>query len=242
MFRKLFVMTLIAVVAVPSVSQAKFFGLMREDDVKKYLLDNPEIVMEALQNYQVKQEEQRKAGVREKLSSHRAELEKDPTTPVLGNPKGDVTVVEFFDYNCGFCKMMFPKVWEAVKADGNIRWVLKDLPTLSQESRTAALAGLAAQKQGKYFEMHQALMLHKGQLTDEEITKLAKEIGLNMKRFESDMNSEALQQILNANRSLANEFEIQGIPQFIIGDYISDGAMMGDELETNVQKVRSQKK
>lgn len=247
MFRKLSVLALTAVLLTPSAAHAKFLGLVwNEKDVqnviKQYLTDHPEVITQAMEAARVKQEQQRLDSIRAKLNSHRTELERDPTSPVLGNPDGDVVVVEFYDYNCGFCKMMFPKVWEKVRSDGNIRWVLKDLPTLSQVSATAAKAGLAAEKQGKFFEMHQRMITHEGPLSETDIMDFAQEVGLNMDQFKADMESESVRQILDANRALANQFEIQGIPQFIIGDYISNGAMMGNELEENVNKIRSQKK
>ena len=247
MLRKVFVLLLFAVFALPSVAQAMFlqFGL-NEDEVKsvvkEYLLNNPEIVKEALDNYILKEEEIRRQAVLGKLKTSRAALERDPNTPVLGNPDGDVTVVEFFDYNCSYCKLMFPKVWEYVQNDGNIRWVLKDLPSLGEISDLAARAGLAAEKQGKYFELHQAMITHEGALTEEDIINYAKLSGLDMEKFEKDRKDKALDKILNANRILANRLEFRGIPNFIIGDFVSPGAMMGDELEVNVKAIRQKTK
>ena len=243
MLRKVLVMVLFAAVATPVAAEAKMFQFgMNEEDVKKtvkeYLLDNPEIVVQALDNYRAKEQEAKKKALVEKLATSRNALERDPSTPVLGNPDGDITIVEFFDYNCGYCKLMFPKVWEYVQNDGNIRWVLKDMPSLSQTSDSAARAGLAAEKQGKYFEMHQAMITHKGQLTEEDIVKYAKAAGLNMKKFDADRKDKALDKVINANRILANRFDFRGIPNFIIGDFISNGAMMGDELDINVRAIR----
>lgn len=243
MLRKVFVLFLLAAVALPSAAQAKFFQFgLNEDEVKnvvkEYLLNNPEIVKEALDNYILKEEEARRQAMVGKLKTSRTALERDPNTPVLGNPDGDITIVEFFDYNCGYCKLMFPKVWEYVQNDGNIRWVLKDMPSLSETSDLAARAGLAAEKQGKYFEMHQAMITHDGQLTEEDILTYAKSSGLDMEKFEKDRKDKSLDKILNANRILANRLEFRGIPNFIIGDFISPGAMMGDELDVNVKAIR----
>lgn len=243
MLRKLAVLFLFAAVVLPSAAQAKFlqFGLNEnevKDIVKEYLLENPEIVKEAMDNYRIKEAEAKKQALVAKLQTSRAALERDPSTPVIGNPDGDVTIVEFFDYNCGYCKMMFPKVWEYVQNDGNIRWVLKDMPSLSETSDLAARAGLAANKQGKYFEMHQAMISHNGQLTEDDIITYAKSSGLDMEKFNQDRKDKALDKILNANRILASRFEFRGIPDFIIGDFISPGAMMGDELDVNVKAIR----
>ena len=245
MLRKVFVLFLLAAAVLPSAAQAKFFQFgLNEDEVKKvvkeYLLNNPEIVKEALDNYILKEEEAKKQAMLETIKASRTALERDPNTPVLGNPDGDVTIVEFFDYNCGYCKLMFPKVWEYVQNDGNIRWVLKDMPSLSETSDLAARAGLAAEKQGKYFEMHQAMITHEGQLTEEDIVAYAKKVGLDMEKFEKDREDKALDKGLNANRILATRLEFRGIPNFIIGDNVSPGAMMGDELDVYVKAFREQ--
>ncbi|MBR4127674.1 MAG: thioredoxin domain-containing protein [Alphaproteobacteria bacterium] len=243
MLRKMLVLLAVSAAVVPASAQAKFFKFgMNEEEVKTvikdYLLENPEIIKEAMDNYARRQEEAKKQAAVAKLKSHRAALERDANTPVIGNPDGDVTIVEFFDYNCGYCKLMFPKVLEYVQNDGNIRWVLKDLPSLGATSDLAARAGLAAEKQGKYFEMHQAMITHKGALTEADIVSYAKSAGLNMKKFEKDRKDKALDKILNANRTLAGQFEFYGIPDFIIGDFISQGAMMGDELDKSVAAIR----
>ena len=147
MIRKLITLAVAAAVIIPSAASAKMFGLLNEaevkDVVKAYLLENPEVVKEAMDNYAKREEELKQKARMVVVESNRYALEHDANTPVIGNPDGDVTIVEFFDYNCGFCKMMFPKVYEFVKNDGNIRWVLKDMPSLGETSRTAALAGLA---------------------------------------------------------------------------------------------------
>lgn len=244
MVRKLSVLFLFVAIALPSAAQAKFFqfGLNEEEVkgiVKDYLLNNPEIVKEALDNYLLQEEKIRQQKMADTLKTiNRTALERDPNTPVIGNPDGDVTVVEFFDYNCGYCKLMFPKVWEYVQNDGNIRWVLKDMPSLGATSDTAARAGLAAEKQGKYFEMHQAMITHEGFLTEEDIIAYAQKVGLDMDKFEKDRKDKALDNVLNANRVLANRLGFNGIPDFIIGDYVSPGAMMNDELDVNVKAFR----
>lgn len=244
MFRKLCAVVLITAFVFPSAAEAKFFkfGLDKaevQEIVKEYLLENPEVVRDALENYAKKENEIRMKAMVSKLKSNRKALEHDPSTPVLGNPDGDVTVVEFFDYNCGYCKLMFPKVWEYVQNDGNIRWVLKDMPALGETSRLAALAGMAAEKQGKYFEMHQAMMLHEGSLTKEDIYAFAKENGLDMDKFEKDIKDPSFERRLNANSALAEKFEFRGIPNFVIGDFVSPGAMMGNELDEAVTAARS---
>ena len=125
MVRKLSALLVAAAIVLPSAAQAKFFSFgldeaQVKDVVKEYLLNNPEIVKEAMDNYNVRQQELERKKQIAKLKTNRRALERDPATPVIGNPDGDITIVEFFDYNCGYCKLMFPKVMEYVENDGNI--------------------------------------------------------------------------------------------------------------------------
>lgn len=247
MLRKVLLVALTAVMAFPATSEAGFLKLgLNEEEVqgivKKYIEDHPEAIVEAFDRFQQKKEAERQAALLKKVQEVRPDLEQNEALPVIGNPKGDVVVIEFFDYNCGYCKMMFTKVLKGVEKDGNIRWVLVDLPTLSETSEKAALAGLAANKQGKYFEMHSALMTHKGGLTDEVILSLAEKVGLDMEQYKKDVEAEELKDLLKKNRQIADSLEFRGIPQFVIGDYISRGAMMGNELEENVKIVREKAK
>src|SRR5207244_1545425 len=114
-----------------------------------------------------------------------------------GNPKGDITLVEFFDYNCGYCKSMFPSVMETLKEDGKIRFVLKEFPILGPSSMTASKAALASVKQGKYADFHVALMSHKGSLSDDTIMKIAKDTGLDVPRLQTDMKSDEVTKVVD---------------------------------------------
>ena len=246
MIRKIILAAAVAVIAFPSVGNAGFsFGLNEKDVqgiIQKYIEENPQLIVDSFERYRLMQEYQKMQEASKRLGAIRDDLENDTRVPVMGNPNGDVTVVEFFDFNCGYCKMMSSKVAEGVKNDGNIRWVMRDLPMLRPSSTTAAKAALAANKQGKYEELHIALMSHEGGLTDEDVKSIAAGIGLDMVQLEKDMDAPEIQDILNANRELAGKLELGGVPQFIIGDYISQGAMMGNELQENVAIAREKAK
>ena len=144
---------------------------------------------------------------------------------MIGNPKGDVAMVEFFDYNCGYCKGMFPAMMETVKADGNIRLLMKEFPILGPSSVTATKAALAARKQNKYTELHLALMDHKGSLTDDAVMQVAKDTGLDLARLQKDMADPAVTAIITKNRDLAQDLDIQGTPALVIGDTLVPGAV-----------------
>lgn len=246
MLRKFIFIAVLALLCAPSSAKASFgFGLSEQevqDIVKDYIYNNPQVIIDSLKRMQALEEQNRQRQARARVEQYREELERDPATPVMGNADGDVIIVEFFDYNCGYCKMMYKKVSEAVAKDGKMRWVLKDLPMLTPSSETAALAGLAANEQGKYTEMHRELMNAQGGLDAKKINAAAKKIGLNMKKFEADMKKPEFTAHLQRNRQLAQELGIQGIPQFIIGEYVSQGAMMGNELEGAAQAVRFKNK
>lgn len=244
MFRKVIFIVALLICAVPVQAKAKSFinfGLNEEevkDIIRQYIYDNPKVIIESFQRMQMLEEQDRQRQARARINEFRKDLEYDKDTPVIGNPKGDVVIVEFFDYNCGYCKMMYKKVLEAVQKDGNMRWVLKDLPSLGPTSMLAAFAGLAADKQGKYFEMHSALMTMEGGIDEDKVNAAAKKIGLNMKKFKKDMESEEVQKQIEENMLLAQELSLSGVPQFIIGDFVSQGAMMGNELEEAVKVIR----
>ena len=139
---------------------------MTEQDVqvivKEYLLNNPEVVVEAIQAFQNKEREKLEQAFKDQLKRSQDKLYNDEGSPVAGNPDGDVVMVEFFDYNCGYCKKALKDVQAALENDDNLKVVFKEYPILSDSSRMAARWALAADKQGKYFEFHQALMEHSG--------------------------------------------------------------------------------
>ena len=163
------------------------------DLVKEYLLKNPEIIVEALQDLRRRQQLAKEKQAREALVKRRDELLRDKDTPVGGNPKGDVTIVEFFDYQCGYCKRVMQTVIDSTKADGNVRVVFKEFPILGETSLVAAQAALASHKQGKYEAFHFALMGHRGRLSPDVIMSIAKSVGLDVKKLKDDMAAPDIQ-------------------------------------------------
>ena len=155
--------------------------------VHDYLQQHPEVVIDALQEYQKKQDAQKAEQARQTIAGVSDQLLKDATNPVGGNPKGDVTIVEFFDYRCPYCKAVQPDLQKAVSTDGNVRLVYKEFPILGPESIVASRAALAAMAQGKYQPFHDKLIAFKGNLDDAAIYSLAAEAGLDVRRLKADM-------------------------------------------------------
>ncbi len=152
------------------------------------------------------------------------DLEQDPGTPMMGNPNGDVTIVEFFDYQCPFCKAAEPRLKELVKSDGNIKFVIKDFPILGSVSLTASKAALAAAMQGKHAEFHNAMMGHRGPLEDgARVFKIAANVGLDVERLKQDMNSTTVTDQLFENFNLARKLRINVIPGYIIKGKVLSG-------------------
>lgn len=160
------------------------------------------------------------------------DLEQDPGTPMMGNPNGDVTIVEFFDYQCPFCKAAEPRLKELVKSDGNIKFVIKDFPILGSVSLTASKAALAAAMQGKHAEFHNAMMGHRGSLEDDaRVFKIAANVGLDVERLKQDMNSTTVTDQLFENFNLARKLRINVIPGYIIKGKVLSG--LSSETETS---------
>ncbi|MGB8315623.1 MAG: DsbA family protein [Aestuariivirga sp.] len=225
-----------------AVHAAEFNDAQRkemESIVRDYLLAHPEILQEMSQTLEQQQkraeEEQRKGG----LVKNAKEIFRDKTDFVAGNPEGKVTMVEFFDYNCGWCKKGFPEVMAMLEADKDLRFVLKEFPIFGDDSEYAAKAAIASIKQGKYWELHVAMFQHEGKITKDSVDEIASGLGLNMEQLKKDMDDPATADILTRNRNLAQALAIGGTPAFIIDDRLVPGYLPKEELASAVNDVRT---
>jgi protein-disulfide isomerase len=158
---------------------------------------------------------------------------------IIGNPKGDVTMVEFMDYNCGWCKRSLSEVQALTEKDKNLRVVLKEFPIFGQQSEFAARAALAARKQDKYWPLHVALFSHEGQVTEEVVREIAKSQGLDMEKLEADMKDQKVLDTISTNYDLAKNLKLNGTPAFIVDDKVFPGYLPLAELESAIASVRS---
>ena len=207
--------------------------------VRDYLLANPEVLIESLQVYQQRQQMADEQKARDALVAQRDSLENNPGTPVLGNPDGDVVIVEFFDYRCPYCKRSAEGVRETVQGDGNIRLVMKEFPILGPDSVTAARMALASVKQGKYEAFHFALMSVGNQLDETAAFKVARKVGLDIDRLREDMEAPDIEAEIQRNFTLANILQITGTPSFVIGDNIIRGMIDTRTMRAVVADVRN---
>ena len=209
--------------------------------VQDYIARNPELVLEAIAAIEARQKAEKERVAQAALIAHRDVLERNPADPVLGNPDGDVTIVEFFDYQCGYCKTMVGPMRELVEGDGKVRWVLKEFPILGPESMVAARASLAAGRQDKYEAFHFTLMGLRGRLSEAAIWQAASEAGLDLERLRKDMADPAIEAAINANYQLAQALQIEGTPAFTIGDTLIPGAAPKEHLAALLKKARDGK-
>jgi protein-disulfide isomerase len=206
--------------------------------VRQYLLENPEVLLDvskALEAKQQQQEEEQRVSV---LQSSADQIFRSPADYVAGNPKGDVTMVEFFDYNCGWCKKGFPEVMSLLDKDPNLRFVLKEFPIFGGDSDYAAMAAIAAKKQNKYWELHKALFEHEGKVTKAVVDELAAKHGLDVAKLKEDMKDPSVAKELADNHALAQSLAINGTPGFIVDDKVSPGYLPADGLAQLVDQVR----
>jgi len=209
------------------------------DIVRDYLIAHPEVLIEALTKYQEQQRLAADERRRESLAALRGDLAEDPDSPVLGNPKGDVVLVEFFDYRCPYCRTVAGPLREAVASDGKVRLVMKEFPILGPDSVVAARAALAAARQGRYEEFHFALMAIKGRINEATVMTVARQVGLDIDRMKIDMESAEISAMLDRNMRLAQALDIGGTPAFVIGDELIPGAVELEQLEQKIAEARA---
>ena len=210
-----------------------------ESVIHDYLLRHPDVLLEALRAAEEKLKSEAGDQAKHALVARRSEIFDDPETPVGGNPKGDVTLVEFFDYRCPYCKQVQPKLQELLAGDRELRIAYKEFPILGPVSVTAARAALAAQRQGKYETFHNAMMAAPGQVTEDTVYRVAKTVGLDVDRLKQDMAAPQIEAALKANQTLADALDIHGTPGFVIGDQIVPGAIELASLKELVAGARS---
>ena len=169
-----------------------------------------------------------------------AQVLRDPDIPDIGNPKGDITIVEWFDYNCPYCRKLAPELRQVVQDDGKVRLVLKDWPILGPVSKVAARMALAAKYQGKFEAAHEAMISVNSRITEPRIAELLSGAGLDMDRLKKDLdaNAKAIDAVLARNNEQAQAFGFNGTPSFIVGKYRVPGVLSIDQFEQVIADAR----
>ena len=209
-----------------------------ENVIRDYLMEHPEIIFEAAAKYRAQQEAEQKAMQSQAMTGAVRYFAESTEHPRAGNREGDVQMVEFFDYQCGYCKRVFPQVMDIMEEDGKLDVVMVEFPVLGPVSEYAAKAAYAAKKQDLYFEYHVALMEHRGRLSEKIILEVADDVGLDLDRLKADMESEETLSHIARNMELASALGIRGTPAFIIGSELAPGAIDRDEMLKMIENAR----
>ncbi|MBL4639878.1 MAG: thioredoxin domain-containing protein [Kordiimonadaceae bacterium] len=217
-----------------------------EQVIQDYLLENPEILELAFQELQRRRIDNQRVQMLGIAENYRDYLETNSNAGVLGNPDGDVTIVEFFDYQCGVCRRHFKDVMRLVREDGNIRWVARHFPILDRPgeppvSQISAQAGIAAVKQGKFAEFHTAMMTTPGQQSIERTYQIAESVGIDIKKLQADMVAVLTEKQITNSREIAVAIGFTGTPGYIIGKTILLGAEGYGAVKRAVAKTRRNK-
>jgi protein-disulfide isomerase len=210
--------------------------------IKDVLINNPEIMLEVQSALEAKMDKIQAERMAIAIKEHAGELYRPVSSPVVGNANGDVPVIEFFDYNCGYCKKALSEVAHLVDTDKKVRLILKEFPILAKGSEEASRVALAAKLQGKYWEFHRAMLSNQGQANEASALRVAEKIGLDMARIRKDMAAPEIKKEIEDTRQLANKMGIQGTPHFIVGDRIIAGAPenLTELLGKHVSDVRKE--
>lgn len=208
-----------------------------KDIVKELLAEEPSLVTDALEQARIEAQREREEQAATKLEEHKDYFASDDVL-VIGNPEGDVTVVEFFDYNCGYCKRAFSDLQKLIEADDNVRVVMQEMPILGPSSAQKAKWAVAAYEQGKYLEFHTALMDAPGRLDDAALTKIAEDLGLDVEKLKVDLDSDAVNNRIEKSKSVARDVGVTGTPAFVIDGKFYPGYLGPGGLKREVDKAR----
>lgn len=225
-------LTLLALVIAHTVQaqtgDAQFTDAQREAIramIREFILRNPETLIEALDGLDARRQAESERRAREALIARREQLLNNPANPVLGNPNGDATLIEFFDYRCPYCKRMHEPLGELERSDPRLRFVHIHYPVLGPDSVFASRAALAARPQNRYPQFHNALMSARGNLDEAAVMRIAASVGLDVQRLRRDMSAPSIDRELQAARTLAEELGISGTPAFVVADTLVPGAV-----------------
>jgi protein-disulfide isomerase len=231
-----------APVAAPSAGQPVTRGEIPAL-VKEALMNEPEIIMEVAKRLREKQEADAKKQASEGLKKYKNDLFNNPDSPAIGPKDADVTIVEFFDYHCGYCKHMLPVINDLMKEDKKVRFVFKEFPILSEDSVLAARVALAVNRvaKDKYFDFHQELMKANVKFDEKMLLDTAKKIGVDTAKVKAEMQKPEITAILDKNREIASTLGVSGTPAIIMGDSITPGAVDLETIKKMVAAVRGGK-
>lgn len=214
-----------------------------QDMVREAIMKEPDMIMKAVYKLRDMQEEQSKKAAAESFSKHKAELQNDSVSPQMGPKDADVTVIEFFDYHCGYCKKLLPTMTQLLQEDKKVRIIFREYPILSEDSVTASRAALAVNRiaPNKYFDFHSALMHSQQKFDEDTLLTIAAKLGIDPKKLKAEMDKQVITDLLSQNRDIGEDLGIRGTPALFVGDKMLPGAVPYNTLKRIVDEVRSGK-
>ncbi|MEH6749439.1 MAG: DsbA family protein [Paracoccaceae bacterium] len=249
-FRAVTLSAALSLMALTAPAQAFDITSMTEDEraalreeIRSYLLDNPEVIMEAVSVLEQRQAEAQAQGDVDLVRVNAEAIFEDDHSWVGGNPEGDITLVEFTDYRCSFCRRAHPEVEQLLEADGNIRFILKEFPILGEESVLSSRFAIAVKQiagDEAYKAAHDALISYRGNITPEALERIAGDLDLDAAAIMAQMTSEEVTQVIAANHALAGRLQISGTPTFILGDQMLRGYMPLADMQALVAQTRQE--
>lgn len=213
-----------------------------EQIIHSYLVKNPQVLVEASQALQQQQMAKMQQAAVKGITANAKDIFNNPASPVIGNPQGNVSIVEFMDYQCPHCKDMEPIMNELIKDDSQLRVIYKELPIFGANSEYAASAALASVKQGKFAALHNALLKDQNPLTQDEVLKVAKSVGVDTAQMEKDMKDPTIAQQLKDNLKLAQSLNLMGTPAIIVAnrDGSKNSFIPGTTTKADLQQLITQ--
>ena len=213
------------------------------DEVRAYLLDNPEVIMEAVAILEQREAQAQILADVDLVRQNAARLFEDPESWVGGNPDGDVTLVEFIDYRCGFCRRAAPEIDDVLARDGNIKIIVKEFPILGEQSTLASRFAISVRRNAgddAYKNVHDTLIAFNGDITEAALRRISDGLGLPTDKVLSDMDSPEITEVITANRALGQALQINGTPTFVMGEQMLRGYLTADEMLRVAEAARSQ--
>lgn len=209
-----------------------------ENIVREFIINNPEVILDSVEAYGNAQQASRNEDRQKAVEEHLDWLEKNDSLPVAGNPNGDVTIVEFFDYNCGYCKKALSDVMTIIEEDKNVRLVFVEMPILGRTSEVAARWAMAARAQDRYLEFHIALMKHNGPISESALVTIAENVGLDVEQMRKDADSAEVTAMIDEKTQKAAQIGISGTPAFVIGGQLYGGYIGLEAMKQAVAEAR----
>jgi protein-disulfide isomerase len=242
---------LVAALALPAPAQDAFDPANMTEaereafraEVRAYLMENPEVLMEAIGVLEQRQAAEQAEADADLVAEHADDIFETERSWSGGNPEGDITLVEFIDYRCGYCRRAFPEVQDLVRSDGNIRLIVKEFPILGEQSVLAsrfAIATRMVEGDAAYKRLHDELIAMRGEMNELSLELVGDQLGLDVEAITARMDDETVTEVIESNHALAQRLRIQGTPTYVLGDRLVRGYVPLEEMRSMVSEERAE--